>query len=434
MLTRFAPLAGLARDLASGRYKLATYVEDVCKRLEEVEPHVQAFVPEPGRRERLLAEAAALEARWPDPTWRPPLFGVGLGVKDVFRVDGSATRAGSELPAELFAGEEALAVTVLREAGALVVGKTHTDEFAYAEPGPTRNPRGLEHTPGGSSAGSAAAVAAGMVPLALGTQTTRSIIGPAAYCGVVGFKPSFGRSPMDGVVPLSPAFDTVGLLTQDVTGMALAAPIICRHWQPQQPPRKPVLGVPQGGMLDALEPDAREAFERQLALLQDAGYGVRRVDLFNKARAQAAVDLALELLHAEMARTHADWFEAHEALYRPRTAEGIRRGRTVDDARLDALREGQTAFWDDMHGLMAASAIDLWVTPSAAGTAPASLERTGTGAMTLLWSLAGLPCISLPAGRGENQMPLGLQLAGPHLADERLLAWAAAIEPRLVAW
>ena len=169
-----------------------------------------------GRFDRLRREASDLLRRYPDPMARPPLFGALVGVKDIFHVDGFVTRAGSELPPELFAGPEASCVTALRAAGALILGKTVTTQFAYFAPGPTRHPLsttlGETRTPGGSSSGSAAAVAAGFAPLALGTQTIGSIIRPAAFCGVVGFKPSFGRVATDGVIPLSPSADTVGWL------------------------------------------------------------------------------------------------------------------------------------------------------------------------------------------------------------------------------
>jgi Asp-tRNA(Asn)/Glu-tRNA(Gln) amidotransferase A subunit family amidase len=148
-----------------------------------VEPHIRALLPERRRLSRLRTEARQLAERWPDPSTRPPLYGIPVGIKDLFRVDGFPTRAGSQLPARLFAGPEAPVVSALRAAGALVLGKTAMDEFACCEPPPTRNPHHLAHTPGGSSSGSAAAVAAGLCPLALGTQTSRSVIGPAAFCG-----------------------------------------------------------------------------------------------------------------------------------------------------------------------------------------------------------------------------------------------------------
>src|SRR3970040_1828025 len=193
-------------------------IDVVEERFAEREAEVRAFVPEESRFERLRREAKALLSRFPDSGERPPMFGVLIGVKDIFRVGGFPTRAGSRLPAEVFEGPEAEPVKKLKAAGTLVLGKTVTTEFAYFAPGPTRNPHNLAHTPGGSSSGSAAAVAAGLAPLARGPQTIGSIVRPAAFCGVVGFKPSFGRISTEGVIPLSPSLDHVGFFTQDVAG------------------------------------------------------------------------------------------------------------------------------------------------------------------------------------------------------------------------
>jgi Asp-tRNA(Asn)/Glu-tRNA(Gln) amidotransferase A subunit family amidase len=174
------------------------------------------------------------------------------------------------VPPELFAGPEAICVQQLRAAGALIVGKTVTTEFAFFEPGPTRNPHNLAHTPGGSSSGSAAAVAAGLCTLALGTQTIGSVIRPAAFCGIVGFKPSYDRIATPGLVYFSRTADHVGLFTQDVAGMALAASVLCRDWQPQPASaRLPVLGIPAGPYLAQTEPAAMTAFEREVTKLQD---------------------------------------------------------------------------------------------------------------------------------------------------------------------
>jgi Asp-tRNA(Asn)/Glu-tRNA(Gln) amidotransferase A subunit family amidase len=176
-----APLATTAAALRNGTLDLSSYVDELCNRIDQMNQLLEALLPEEDRRARLQNDAQALQARYPDPASRPPLYGIPIGVKDTFRVDGFPTQAGSQLPPNLFAGTEAECVTLLRAAGALILGKTVTTEFAYFEPGPTRNPHHLEHTPGGSSSGSVAAVAAGLCPLALGTQVIGSTIRPAAY-------------------------------------------------------------------------------------------------------------------------------------------------------------------------------------------------------------------------------------------------------------
>ena len=229
-LTSEAPLVELADALRSGRQPLDEYIGETCARIEQLEPRIRALLPEPGRRERLIAEAKALRERFPEPDRRPPLFGILVGVKDIINANGFPTRAGSTLPPEVFAGPEATCVRRLRAAGALVLGKTVTTEFAYLDPGPTANPSDPARTPGGSSSGSAAAVAAGYAPLALGSQTVGSVIRPAAFCGVVGFKPSYDRIPTDGVLCFSRSVDCVGLFAQTSFASWSACKIAPSRW------------------------------------------------------------------------------------------------------------------------------------------------------------------------------------------------------------
>ena len=230
-LIRPHSLAATAEALRSDRLNPVNYVENMCARIAKTDPILEAMLPEPDRLERLRAEAIALAEKYPDPDNRPPLYGLLVAVKDIFHVSGFVTRAGTVVPPELFAGSEAEMVVKLKEAGALILGKSVTTEFAYFEPGPTRNPRNPDHTPGGSSSGSAAAVAAGYCALALGTQTIGSVTRPAAFCGIVGFKPTLDRLPTAGLIYFSRTIDHVGLFTQDVDGMALAAASLCRGWR-----------------------------------------------------------------------------------------------------------------------------------------------------------------------------------------------------------
>ncbi|GCE28951.1 amidase [Dictyobacter alpinus] len=416
-------LAKLVAELRSGQRDLCAFVEEVCERIEVVEPSVQAFLPEPERAGRLLYEAARLQQRFPDPAQRPPLYGVLVGVKDIFRVDGFLTRAGSQLPPELFAGNEASCVSRLRKAGALILGKTVTTEFASDESGPTRNPHNLEHTPGGSSSGSAAAVAAGLCPLALGTQTAGSVIRPAAFCGIVGFKPTYGRIAADGVIPYSVSIDTIGLLTQDVAGSALAAAVLCSGWKtPVSATQRPRLGVPGGPYLRQASEEALLDFERQVRILERAGYSVKRVGAFSDI--QAINSSHRQLTSAEMAQVHANWFPVHQARYRPRTAAKIRAGQQVSAEQITLARAGRSCLRLEMETLMQQKGIDLWISPAAAGPAPAGLVQTGDTAMNRPWSYAGMPALTISAGKAANGLPLGLQLVAPAMADEQLLAWA----------
>ncbi|MCB9137162.1 MAG: amidase [Caldilineaceae bacterium] len=426
MFTNPAPLAQTVNELRGGRHSLSLYLEQQMMRLEQVEPHVQALLPEPDRAVRLAADAAALRARFPLPAARPPLYGALLGIKDIFHADGFVTYAGSALPPELFAGPEAVCVTRLRDAGALILGKTVTTEFAYFEPGPTRNPHNLLHTPGGSSSGSAAAVAAGLCPLALGTQTIGSVIRPAAYCGVVGFKPTYDRIPTPGLVYFSRTVDHVGLFTQDVAGMMLAASVACNEWSPRSlPQRLPVLGVPDGPYLHQAEPEALAEFEKQLLILQARGATIKRVPVLEDIEALNA--LHRRLAFGEFAREHAAFYPAYKELYRPRSAEIIEIGLTVGDDELAELGESCATRRVQLEATMERAGLDLWACPAAPGPAPRGIESTGDPNMNLPWTHAGMPAITLPAGVSQNDLPLGLQLVARYGEDEALLAWTQQI-------
>lgn len=379
---------------------------------------LHAYLDEPGRFERLSRAAASADG---------PLSGQFLAVKDIFHVDGLPTRAGSRLPARELAGREASSVTKLREAGMLVVGKSVTTEFAYFAPGPARNPHNLAHTPGGSSSGSAVAVAAGLADLALGTQTIGSIIRPASFCGVVGFKPSYGRIPADGLIPLAPSLDHVGLLARRLATIAPAAALLCTEWEAGPPSKeKPVLSVAAGEYLRQANDEMLARFEQSVARLQQAGYWVRRMDPFRgldsiKQRHQ-------RILAAEAAATHAAWFHDFAHLYHARTAALIREGQGISEAVLAEATREAFDFRQTLSTLMDIHAIDLWISPAALGAAPQGIQTTGDPAMNLPWTQAGMPSLALPVGENAAGLPLGIQLAADFGRDEDLLAWGADIE------
>ncbi|MBD0675947.1 amidase [Streptomyces sp. CBMA156] len=424
-LVRPRPLASEAAGLRAGVPELPEYVDRLCALVERVDPLIHAFVPEPGRHGRLRAQARELAARYPEPDGRPPLYGVAVGVKDIVHVDGLPTHGGSALPPGVLAGPQAPVVERLRAAGALVAGKTVTAEFAASAPGPTRNPHHPGHTPGGSSSGSAAAVAAGLVPLAIGTQTVGSVVRPAAYCGVVGFRPTYGRIPIDGVIPNAPSFDTLGVFTADLAGAALVAPLLCDGWRPADD-SEPALGVPDGTYLERAEPAALRAFEEQLARLARAGLTVRRVELFPDF---AEVGRQLQTVNRfELARSHADWFARFGGLYRPETAAGIRVGQGVAAEDRAAALRFRERLRERVAAAQTAAGVDLWLAPSATGGAPEGLHGTGDAVMSLPWSFLGRPALSLPAGWTGEGLPLGLQVVGAEGGDERLLAQAALLE------
>jgi Asp-tRNA(Asn)/Glu-tRNA(Gln) amidotransferase A subunit family amidase len=406
---------------------LASRLDQLEARFAEREPTLLAFLPEAGRFERLRREAAQLERRFPDPAKRPRLFGVPVGVKDIFHVDGFVTRAGSKLPPELLQGSEAESVTRLKNAGALIVGKTVTTEFAYFGPGPTRNPHNPAHTPGGSSSGSAAAVAAKLCTLALGTQTIGSIGRPASFCGVVGCKPSFGRISRAGVIPLSPSFDHVGFFTEDVAGARVAAGILCRTWRTEiAESKKPVLGIPEGPYLERASPEMLAHFRAVCSRLAAAGYEVKTVKAMSDFDAVYARHFLIT--NGEGARAHREWYPRFRDIYHVKTVEKLEEGRAVSDAALEQAWGERLRFAEALRQLMQENSIDLWLSPSAMGAAPEGLASTGDPVMNLPWSQAGFPVLSLPSGRSAAGLPLGLQLtAGPD-ADECLLAWAEGVE------
>lgn len=421
-------LPQLVTALQTGELSLRAYLAQVAAHFAQREPAIQAFVPEAGRWERLEREGAALQARYPDPTTRPPLFGALMGVKDIFRVDGFVTRAGAQLPPVLWQGAEAPVVTRLQQAGALILGKTVTTEFAYFAPGPTRNPHRLDHTPGGSSSGSAAAVAAGFCPLALGTQTIGSLSRPAAFCGVAAYKPSYDRLPRDGVIPLSPSLDHVGWLATDGASAAWAAAVAVADWQAIPQPPRPRLALPEGPYLEQLEPAGREHFQAVVMHLIRAGWMILSLSAMPDFAAIVARHHAL--MAAECAAVHEAWDAAYAELYHPQTRALIERGRAVPPAEVVAARAGRDQLRQTLMGLMEQYGVDLWLCPAATGPAPAGLASTGNPIMNLPWSHSGLPTLALPAGTWDG-LPMGVQLVGRWYQDERLMAQAALLEPDL---
>ena len=440
------------RELSSP--EVHSYYGAVLDRIEAVDPAVAAFLPEVDRRGRVLAEAKRLTDRYADtpPAAKPPLFGLPLGVKDLFNVEGFATRAGSRLPPELFAGPEASAVTRLKRAGAIVLGKTVTTEFAYFSPGPTRNPWHLDHTPGGSSSGSAAAVAAGMALVAIGTQTIGSVNRPAAFCGVVGYKPSYGRAPIDGVVSFSHSSDHVGLFAPDVATVTAAAEVLCDLEAPA--PNRPGgsrgfetgdldavrsewTGVPPGthfvrcrGPYEAqADAEAQEAVDRVVeVLLARAGRGastaVVELDLLPDID---KVNTSHQLLIArEFAEVHKTWSAAYGDLYSPKSRELVEKGRSVDEPAYRSAKHLGGRLRNRINQALGEGGVI--VSPSAPGIAPSGIDTTGSPIMNLPWTYAGLPTVTLPVMVTKSGLPVAVQLVGQFGADSALLQTATAVE------
>lgn len=407
-----------------------TYLEEITNRFDTVEQDIKAFLPEEDRWSRLDTAVSHLESRFPQPDRRPPLYGVPVGVKDIFSVDGFNRKAGSEVPAAALAGSESPIVTQLKNAGALILGRTVTTEFAHADPGPTRNPHNLAHTPGGSSSGSAAAVAGGLCPLALGSQTIGSVARPAAFCGVVGVKPSYERVNMNGVFPVAPSVDTAGYFTNDIAGAQLAAGVIYDDWRANdKPTNNCTIGAVEGSYLSQASVEAQEQFETHLAKLTEAGYDIRRVQPFDDI--EAINERHQRLVAAEMALSQSELYPQFGDQYAPETVELIQEGKNVSIEELSAARRGRTLLRERIHTLLNEQSISVLVSPSAVGAAPEGIDSTGNPIMNLPWSHAGVPTVTLPASQTEAGLPIGLQCAGRYGRDEWLLSWSEGIATAL---
>jgi Asp-tRNA(Asn)/Glu-tRNA(Gln) amidotransferase A subunit family amidase len=345
-----------------------------------------------------------------------PLFGIPVGVKDVFETVGLLTEYGSEMYRGRVGTRDAAIVQELRSRGAIVLGKTHTAEFAYRRPAPTRNPRNLAHTPGGSSSGSAAAVAAGMVPLALGTQTKGSVLRPASYCGVTGFKPTFGAISTEGLLPFAESLDTVGFFTHspaDMIGLweALGRPV----------DRDATISVGVPAELPGVDPAMAAAFGAAIARLREAGVAVVTVDLTEwLGRVSQAADT---VMFYEAARNHHDRFEQYGDRLGD-VANAVRRGRQIAPGEYEAAQRQLQAERARAAAMFAKTAVVL--TPAATGPAPEGLGWTGDPAMNSPWTALGTPAIAVPMPV-STALPLGLQLTADRGHDARLLRAAVRI-------
>lgn len=422
----------LRTGLAAGTLTATACAEALLARCAALEPQLQAWAfLDPAL---VRAQAAAADAARAAGAPLRALHGLPVGLKDVVDTASMPTENGCVLHAGRRPAADAVLVQRLRRAGAVLMGKTVTTELATYASGPTRNPHDPRRTPGGSSSGSAAAVAAGMLPLAIGTQTNGSVIRPAAFCGVVGYKPSAGMIPRTGVLVQSPSFDGVGVFARTVVDAAILAEAIAgddgrdplaRGRAPPRLarvagaplPRPPVVAWNGQPAWRRVAPDARAAFE---ALASRMGW----CPLALPAGCDEAYEHHRVVMEAEIAGSFESlWRDGAARLSAPLQGQ-IERGLQVGAVRwrrgteaAQALRAGFDR-WFDVHGL------DAWATPSALGTAPEGLASTGDPVMCTLASFAGLPAVGLPLLRGADGMPLGLQLVGRHGDDARLLRTA----------
>ncbi len=386
---------------AAGTVTALAVSESCLERVDAVEHLVEAWTFLD--RELVRHQAAALDAL----PVRGLLHGVPVGVKDIIDTADMPTENGTVLHAGRRPQSDAVVVARLRAAGAVIFGKTVTTELATYAPGKTRNPHHPAHTPGGSSSGSAAAVAAGMVPAAIGTQTNGSVIRPAAFCGVVGYKPGFGLIPREGVLRQSPALDQVGVFARSVEDAALLAAVLCDGEAGEH-----LLSATSGSAQPRLAWMRTAAWPRAGADTRAAFEGFARrfnlAELEMPAAVAPAWDWQRTLMEAEIAENYADeWTRGREQLSASLQAQ-IERGLATAAEAVAAARAQiavVNAAFDPLFGQ-----VDAIVTPAVPGTAPPGLDSTGDPAFCTLWTFAGLPAITLPLLSGANGLPLGVQL------------------------
>jgi Asp-tRNA(Asn)/Glu-tRNA(Gln) amidotransferase A subunit family amidase len=431
-----------ARLIREGIISSEQLVEACLARIREVDPQVQAWTfLDP---EYALAQARALDELRLSGRAIGPLHGIPIGLKDIFDTADMPTECGSVLYAGRTPSRDATVAGMLRAAGAVIMGKTVTAEFAYFSPGKTRNPHNPEHTPGGSSSGSAAAVAANMVPLALGSQTNGSTIRPAAYCGVIGFKPTHGLISRHGALALSRTLDHVGLFANSVEDIALFAEQIVGYdendldTRPRaripfaeiaaaEPPLAPMFAFIKTPHWQSADEDTREGFAE---IIDGLGSQVEEVELFPSTA--DAWQCHQSIMSAEMAyNLEREWRSGGARLSEQLRAQ-IERGREVRAADyLSAV--GRIKLVNETFIELFEQRYDAILTPAAPSAAPKGLASTGDPSFCTLWTLCGMPALSLPLLQNSAGMPLGVQLVGPRYGDARLLRTARWLAQHVAA-
>src|SRR5271165_1062084 len=414
----------LVRLIENGELTAEAVVANCLARIAEREPVVRAW-------SHLAGEAALAQARERDRSGKKTLLnGVPFGLKDIFDTADMPTTYGSPIYVGCRPAADASAAALPRAAGGILLGKTVTTEFANRHPGPTTNPHDPGFSPGGSSSGSAAAVADFMVPLAIGTQTGGSVIRPAAYCGVVGFKPSFGLFPPAGMRINTETLDTVGIMARSVGDIALfrAAMMAIPYIPPAMPETAPRLGLCRGPHWDEAQPEGRAVLEAAADRLASAGAMIHKTEL--PPECAEAEEIQTTLGSFEGLRNHMPELYRHAALLSARLRdEKIALGRELTlEAFRSACRGAEKARRAAQDW---ASGFDAILTLPAPGQAPRGLADTGSAVFNALWTQLYMPCVTLPAGRGPDGLPVGIQLVARRHADEPLLQAALWVEQRL---
>ena len=382
-------------------------LEQCLQRIRELEPSIHAWV-------QVKPEA---------PTGDGPLSEIPFGVKDIVETKGMATEYGSPLYKGRVGTEDAAIIREMRGRGAILLGKTVTTAFAYRTPGPTRNPRNLEHTPGGSSSGSAAAVAAGMAPFTIGEQTRGSMIRPASFCGVTGFKPTYDLLPTEGMLPFAKSLDTLGLYTHTPADMIALWKALGKSVASEEAFS---FGAPEP--IPECDPEMANAFRQSIVLLRRSGMAIKPIDIVEELKKLVEAGDVLETY--EGARVH----EARLKQFGDRLDENIanlvRNGLKIPTQRYDEasrlVADGRMRFAQIFKST------PVILTPAAVGVAPLGLSTTGDPRMNAPWTALGTPAISIPMPVASG-LPLGLQLTADLGQDARVLRAALLLDQRFSA-
>jgi Asp-tRNA(Asn)/Glu-tRNA(Gln) amidotransferase A subunit family amidase len=412
-----------AQALAAGNLTSEALVRACLEQIQAREPSIGAWT-------YLHAEHAVAQAKACD---RSPsrgfLHGIPVGIKDIIDTADMPTAYGSPIYAQHQTAWDAACVALLRAVGAVIMGKTVTTEFAMYTPGKTANPHNPTHTPGGSSSGSAAAVAAEMVPLALGSQTAGSIIRPASFCGVVGYKPTHGAFPLAGIKALSQTLDTLGGFARRIDDLVLLRATFlgtsARLIPLTQPPRIGLCRTPQWPQATAATQDALETAGRRLAT---AGARVKEVTLPSEFDRLAEAHVTIQIF--EGARCCAYELTQHAEQLSANVRQLLEPGKTLPYADYQAALRLAATCRQQLNAIFAEH--DVLLVPSAPGEAPVGLQATGDPIFNRLWTLLHTPALNLPGLVGPQGLPVGVQAIAPVGADDRLLDVAAWMHPRLV--
>ena len=413
---RTADATETARLIARGEASSEEVVRACLERIAERDATVRAWA-------HLDPEAALAQARAADASdRRSPLHGVPVGVKDIIDTRDLPTEFGSPIHAGRRPAADAACVARLRDAGAVILGKTMTTEFAYFHPAETRNPLDPGRTPGGSSSGSAAAVADGMVPLALGSQTAGSTIRPASFCGVFGLKPTHGLIDLTGVKRLSARLDTLGLFARSIDDIELLLDTLTAHRRaaPGSAAGPPRIALARTARWQLVEPDARAALEAAAVALADAGARVDELEL--PAELEALVDAQQTIMAVEVAANLAGEYDRDGDRMSAELSELIEEGRATDGGDYEAALATAERGAEGLPAVFEAH--DILLTPAARGQAPRGLDATGDPVFCRAWTLLGTPAISVPGPLGADGLPIGVQLVAPPGHDAELLAAA----------